>query len=49
MSSEHKLAAEFGMARMTVNRAMRELATQRVLCEFAGQGPLSPIPVTGLR
>lgn len=36
--SEHKLAKEFGLARMTVNRAMRELVTQRVLMRIRGAG-----------
>jgi GntR family histidine utilization transcriptional repressor len=36
--SEPKLAAEFGVARMTVNRAMRELVTQRVLMRIRGAG-----------
>ena len=36
--SEQKLAQEFGLARMTVNRALRELATERLLMRIRGAG-----------
>lgn len=36
--SEHELVAEFGMARMTVNRALRELAEQGKIVRVAGVG-----------
>lgn len=36
--SEPELAAEFGMARMTVNRALRELAEQGRIVRVAGVG-----------
>ena len=36
--SEQELVAEFGMARMTVNRALRELAEQGKIVRVAGVG-----------
>ena len=36
--SEQDLVAEFGMARMTVNRALRELAEQGKIVRVAGVG-----------
>src|SRR3954452_16416641 len=36
--SEHELVREFGLARMTVNRALRELADEGVLVRVAGSG-----------
>ena len=36
--SEQKLVQEFGLSRMTVNRALRELATERVLMRIRGAG-----------
>jgi len=36
--SEEALAKEFGLSRMTVNRAMRELVTERVLMRVRGSG-----------
>lgn len=36
--SEHELVAEFGFARMTVNRALRELAEQGLVIRVAGVG-----------
>jgi GntR family histidine utilization transcriptional repressor len=35
---EEQLAKEFGLSRMTVNRAMRELVTERVLMRIRGSG-----------
>jgi GntR family histidine utilization transcriptional repressor len=36
--SEHELVREFGLARMTINRALRELAAEGVLIRVAGSG-----------
>jgi GntR family histidine utilization transcriptional repressor len=36
--SENELVREFGLARMTVNRALRELAAEGVLVRIAGSG-----------
>jgi GntR family histidine utilization transcriptional repressor len=36
--SEHALAEEFGVARMTANRAVRELSDERVLVRMQGSG-----------
>jgi GntR family histidine utilization transcriptional repressor len=36
--TEESLAKEFGLARMTVNRALRELVTERVLTRVRGSG-----------
>ncbi|MGH8781637.1 UTRA domain-containing protein [Paraburkholderia sp.] len=38
ISTEEALAKEFGLSRMTVNRAMRELVTERVLMRIRGRG-----------
>jgi GntR family histidine utilization transcriptional repressor len=38
MPSEHELVAQFGMSRMTVNRALRELAEQGRIVRVAGVG-----------
>ena len=38
--SEQELVQEFGVARMTVNRALRELAEQGVIVRVAGVGSL---------
>ena len=37
-ASEHELVAQFGMARMTVNRALRELVEQGRIVRVAGVG-----------
>ncbi len=36
--SEHALATEFGVARMTANRALRELTSERILVRVQGSG-----------
>jgi GntR family histidine utilization transcriptional repressor len=36
--SEHELVAELGVSRMTVHRALREMAEQGILARFAGIG-----------
>ncbi|WJF88899.1 histidine utilization repressor [Paraburkholderia bonniea] len=36
--SEHELARDFGVARMTVNRALRELSADQVLTRVQGSG-----------
>ncbi|WP_153100079.1 histidine utilization repressor [Paraburkholderia hayleyella] len=36
--TEHELAREFGVARMTVNRALRELSAEQVLTRVQGSG-----------
>ncbi|MGJ7614070.1 MULTISPECIES: histidine utilization repressor [unclassified Variovorax] len=38
LPSEHELVAQFGMARMTVNRALRELVEQGRITRVAGVG-----------
>jgi GntR family histidine utilization transcriptional repressor len=38
LPSEHELVAQFGMARMTVNRALRELVEQGRIVRVAGVG-----------
>ena len=38
LPSEHELVAKFGMSRMTVNRALRELAAQGRIVRIAGVG-----------
>src|SRR3954464_11342770 len=38
LPSEHELVAQFGMARMTVNRALRELGEQGRIVRVAGVG-----------
>ena len=38
LPSEHELVAQFGMARMTVNRALRELVEQGRIVRLAGVG-----------
>jgi GntR family histidine utilization transcriptional repressor len=48
--SEHELVAELGVSRMTVHRALRELAEQGVLVRHAGVGSFvaEPRPQAGL-
>ncbi|MDB5873075.1 MAG: histidine utilization repressor, partial [Ramlibacter sp.] len=38
LPSEHELVAQFGVARMTVNRALRELVEQGRITRVAGVG-----------
>lgn len=38
LPSEHQLVAQFGVSRMTVNRALRELMAQRRITRIAGVG-----------
>jgi GntR family histidine utilization transcriptional repressor len=38
LPSEHELVAQFGISRMTVNRALRELVTQGRIVRMAGVG-----------
>lgn len=44
ISSEHELARQFGVARMTVARALRDLANAGVLTRFQGTGTFVSTP-----
>ncbi|MEJ0049514.1 MAG: GntR family transcriptional regulator [Rhodospirillales bacterium] len=50
LPSEHELCRSFGVARMTVNRAMRELATENLVRRVPGVGTFvaEPIAQSGL-
>jgi GntR family transcriptional regulator, histidine utilization repressor len=45
LPSEHELCRSFGVARMTVNRAMRELAAEQVVRRVPGVGTFVAEPV----
>jgi GntR family histidine utilization transcriptional repressor len=50
LPSEHELCRSFGVARMTVNRAMRELATENMVRRVPGVGTFvaEPLAQSGL-
>ena len=50
LPSEHELCRTFGVARMTVNRAMRELASENLVRRVPGVGTFvaEPAPQSGL-
>ena len=47
--TEAELVKEFGVARMTVSRALRELTAERVLTRIQGRAPSSSAVITNRR